>query len=55
MNAQGAGGSPLLPSFTGKPDGLYSFQEKGYSSRNCACHVAVCTEFVWPRPFNLDL
>uniref|UniRef100_A0A8C0FHF0 Receptor-type tyrosine-protein phosphatase F n=1 Tax=Bubo bubo TaxID=30461 RepID=A0A8C0FHF0_BUBBB len=23
---QGAGGSPLLPSFTGKPDGLYSFQ-----------------------------
>uniref|UniRef100_A0A8B9N6N2 Receptor-type tyrosine-protein phosphatase F n=1 Tax=Accipiter nisus TaxID=211598 RepID=A0A8B9N6N2_9AVES len=28
MNAQGAGGSPLLPSFTGKPDGLYSFQEK---------------------------
>lgn len=28
MNAQGAGGSPQLPSFTGKPDGLYSFQGK---------------------------
>lgn len=51
----GAGGSPLLPSFTGKADGLHSVQEKGYSSRNRACHVAGCADFVWPRLFNLDL
>uniref|UniRef100_A0A803YDC6 Ig-like domain-containing protein n=2 Tax=Meleagris gallopavo TaxID=9103 RepID=A0A803YDC6_MELGA len=35
-------GSPLLPSFIGKADGLHSVQEKGYSSRNHACHVAGC-------------
>lgn len=30
MNAQGAGGSLLLPSFTGKPDGLVFISgEKG--------------------------
>jgi len=52
---RGLGGALCCPHLQASQMDFIHFKKKRYSSRNCACHVAVCADFVWPRPFNLDL